>query len=186
MTRTRWLLLIVVLAAVGVAVAVVVAPGDDSGSGSTAARGTSGSTGGSTGGSSRAATTSTLAPATTAPVTTVAPATTAPPTTTAVVPGACGSLGGVIKAAVDRGVPGAAAGADVTECRLAATDATWALVRLTPKAGSGFTATTVILQGGGAWNVVATGGTDAGCGKAPQQVIADLGQFCVGSGGGGQ
>jgi hypothetical protein len=179
MTRTRWLLLIVVLAAVGVAAAAVLAPGDDSGSGSAADRGSGGSGG-------TAATTTTLAPVTTAPVSTGAPATTAPPTTTVVVPGACGSLGGVIEAAVDTDVPGAAAGADVTECRLAATDATWALVRLTPKAGSSFTATTVILQGGGAWNVVATGGTDAGCGKAPQQVIADLGQFCVGSGGGGQ
>ena len=179
MTRTRWLLLIFVLAAVGVGVAVAVAPGDDSGSGSTADRG-------GTGGSAATATTVAPAPAATAPITTVAPATTAP-VTTVVVPGACGNLGGVIKAAVDTGVPGAAASADVSECRLAASDTTWALVRLAPKAGSSFAATTVVLQGGGsAWSVVATGGTSAGCGKAPQQVIADLGQFCVGSGGGGQ
>jgi hypothetical protein len=31
---------------------------------------------------------------------------------------------------------------------------------------------------------VATGGTNAGCGQAPQQVIVDLGQFCAGTGGG--
>ena len=106
-------------------------------------------------------------------------------------PGACasvaGGVGGAIRAAVDAGVPGAVTGADVIECRLAASNAGWALVRLAPKAGSSFTETTVILQGGGgSWAIVATGGTNAGCGKAPQQVIADLGQFCVGSGGGTQ
>ncbi|MFN8025092.1 MAG: hypothetical protein U0W40_01685 [Acidimicrobiia bacterium] len=103
------------------------------------------------------------------------------------IPGACGNAATAIKTAVDAGVPDAATNAEVTECRLAASDTTWALVRLEPKAGSSFAETTVILQGGGAaWNVIATGGTNAGCGKAPQQVIADLGQFCVGSGGGGQ
>jgi hypothetical protein len=35
----------------------------------------------------------------------------------------------------------------------------------------------------GSWAVVAQGGTNAGCGKAPQQVIVDLGQFCAGTGG---
>jgi hypothetical protein len=173
MTRVRWMLLILALGAVGVAVAVLVAPGTDSTSDQA---GTSDST---------RTTTTTVAPATTAPATTrVAPSTTAPPTTTVAVPGACGSVGGAIRAAVDAGVPGASTGADVTECRLAASDPTWALVRLAPKAGSSFTATTVVLQGsGGSWAIIATGGNSAGCGKAPQQVIADLGQFCVGTGG---
>ena len=41
---------------------------------------------------------------------------------------------------------------------------------------------TVILHGGaGSWAIVATGGTNAGCGQAPQQVIVDLGQFCAGT-----
>ncbi len=176
MTRTRWLLLIFVLAAIGVAVAVAVAPGEDSGRGS-----------GRSGGSASRVTTTTAAATTVAPTTTVAPATTTPPTTTVAVPGECGSVGGAIRVAVDAGVQGASTNADMTECRLAASDATWALVQLAPKVGSSFTATTVILQGGGgSWSVVATGGTSAGCGKAPQQVIADLGQFCVGSGGGAQ
>jgi hypothetical protein len=178
MTRTRWLLLVLVLAAVGVGVAVLVAPGGDSTSDQAAKD------------SSTNTTTTTAAPATSGPATTTAvpstttPATTTPATTTVAVPGACGSVGGAIRAAAQAGVPGAAAGADVSECRLAASDASWALVQLTPTAGSSFAATTVILQGGGgSWAVVATGGTNAGCGKAPQQVIADLGQFCVGTGG---
>lgn len=174
MTRARWLLVILVLAAVGVGVAVLVAPGDDpssdqAGTDVTRATGT------------------TVAAPTTTPGTTAAPSTTAAPTTTVAVPGACGGVGAAIEAAVDAGVPGASAGADVTECRLAASDPTWALVQLTPKAGSSFAATTAVLQGGGgSWAIVATGGTNAGCGKAPQQVIADLGQFCAGTGGGAQ
>ena len=45
------------------------------------------------------------------------------------------------------------------------------------------TALTAIVHGGaGSWSVVAQGGTSAGCGQAPQQVIADLGQFCAGTG----
>jgi hypothetical protein len=101
------------------------------------------------------------------------------------VPGECGSAGAAIKAAVEAGVQGAATDATFAECRLAASDASWALVKLAPSAGSSFAATTVVLHGGGgSWTVVATGGTAAGCGKAPQQVIADLGQFCVGTGGG--
>lgn len=184
MTRVRWLLLIVVLAAVGVLVAALVAPGNDSSSDQAGQASKTGHAG-KDGGAAQPTTTTTVAASTTVPTTAAPPSTTAPPTTAAI-PGACGNAGGAIRAAVDAGVPGAATGADVTECRLAASDARWALVRLVPKAGSTFAPTTVILQGGGSWAVVATGGVDAGCGKAPQQVIADLGQFCVGTGGGGR
>jgi hypothetical protein len=55
---------------------------------------------------------------------------------------------------------------------------------LAAKPGATFSPLTVILHAGaGAWTVVASGGTDAGCGSAPQQVIVDLGQFCAGRGG---
>jgi len=58
---------------------------------------------------------------------------------------------------------------------------------LAAKPGAQFSAVTVILHGGaGSWAVVAQGGTNAGCGQAPQQVIVDLGQFCAGTGGGAQ
>ena len=128
----------------------------------------------------------TTVPATTLPAstTTTTPTTTTPTTTPATPPGPCGTAQTAIRAAIDAGVPGAAAGATVSECRLAASDATWALARLTPAAGSSFAATTVVVhQSNGAWSVAATGGTNAGCGVAPQQVVADLGQFCVGNGG---
>jgi hypothetical protein len=68
---------------------------------------------------------------------------------------------------------------------LAASDPSWAAVNLDAKPGAQFAALTVIAHGGaGSWSVVAQGGTSAGCGAAPQQVIVDLGQFCVGTGGG--
>ena len=71
-------------------------------------------------------------------------------------------------------------------CRLAASDPTWAAVQLAAKPGAQFDAVTVIVHGGaGSWTIVASGGTDAGCGAAPQQVIVDLGQFCAGTGGDG-
>lgn len=81
-------------------------------------------------------------------------------------------------------VNGASANAQVASCRLAASDSSWGAVQLTAKSGAQFTAVTVIVRGGaGSWSVVAQGGTSAGCGQAPQQVIVDLGQFCAGSGG---
>jgi hypothetical protein len=83
-------------------------------------------------------------------------------------------------------VTGAAQTADVASCRLAASDPSWAAVNLAAKPGAQFAALTVIVHGGaGSWSVVAQGGTNAGCGQAPQQVIVDLGQFCAGTGGNG-
>jgi hypothetical protein len=132
------------------------------------------------------ATSTTSAPTTTAAATTTAPATT---TTAAPVngapPGPCGADSGPIRAAIDAGVANAQTNADVASCRLAASDPTWAAAQLAAKPGAQFDALTVILHGGaGAWSIVATGGTSAGCGAAPQQVIVDLGQFCAGTGGG--
>jgi hypothetical protein len=143
-------------------------------------------------------TTSTTAPSTTAPTitgagsTTTAPTTGAPaPTATTVAPatgqppGPCGTDTGAIRAAIDTGVAGAQTGADITACRLAASDTTWAAAQLAARPGAQFDARTVILHRTAAsWAIVATGGTNAGCGQAPQQVIVDLGQFCAGTGGG--
>ena len=101
-------------------------------------------------------------------------------------PGPCGTDTGAIRAAIDAGVVDARAGADVISCRLAASDTSWAAVQLAAKPGAQFDARTVIVHdGAGSWAIVATGGTNAGCGQAPQQVIVDLGQFCAGTGGGG-
>ena len=148
-----------------------------------------------TGTPERAAPATTPAPSTTAPVTTsTAPAgTTAPASTTTTVtpvtgtaPGPCGTDTGPIRAAIDAGVANAQANADVASCRLAASDPSWAAVQLTAKPGAQFDALTVVVHGGaGSWAIVATGGTSAGCGASPQQVIVDLGQFCAGTGGGG-
>ncbi len=91
-----------------------------------------------------------------------------------------------ILAAIVAAVLVVAGGADVASCRLAASDPTWAAVNLAAKPGAQFDTLTVIVHGGaGSWTVVAQGGTDAGCGDAPQQVIVDLGQFCAGTGGDG-
>jgi hypothetical protein len=80
-------------------------------------------------------------------------------------------------------VPNARAAAQVTACRLAAADPTWALVRLDAQPGATFTPTTVVLHGGaGSWSIVDSGTGNVGCGKAPQQVLADLGLLCTGSG----
>jgi hypothetical protein len=172
-TRTRALLGLLVLAAAGIAIALIVAPGDDSSDHAATAPSTTTSTTPAT----------TAAPSTTAPASTTTPPTTT--TTSATPPGPCGQAQAAITTAIDAGVAGAAGGATIRECRLAASDTTWALARLEPSAGSGFAATTVVLhQSAGAWSVAATGGTGAGCGIAPQQVIADLGQFCVGNGAG--
>jgi hypothetical protein len=82
-------------------------------------------------------------------------------------------------------VTGASTNAQVAACRLAASDPSWAAVQLTARPGARFTAATVIVHdAAGSWSVVAQGGTSAGCGQAPQQVIVDLGQFCAGTGGG--
>ena len=123
--------------------------------------------------------TSTPATTTSASTTTVAPASGEPP-------GPCGTDTGTIRAAIDAAVAGAQAGADVASCRRAPSDTSWAAVELAAKPGAQFDAVTVIVHGGaGSWAIVATGGTNAGCGQAPQQVIVDLGQFCAGTGGGG-
>ena len=141
----------------------------------------------------RAATTTTSTPApsssttTTAPTsTTIAPTTSTVPTSTTGPPGPCGGDTAAIRAAIDAAVTGAAQNADVASCRRAASDPTWAAVQLAAKAGAQFNALTVVLHdSAGAWSVVAQDGPSAGCGKAPQQVIVDLGQFCAGTGGGG-
>jgi hypothetical protein len=87
--------------------------------------------------------------------------------------------------AIDAAVSGAQ-NSDVASCRLAASDPSWAAVNLVARPGAQFDSLTVILHGGaGSWSIVAQGGTNAGCGQAPQQVIVDLGQFCAGTGGGG-
>ena len=131
--------------------------------------------------STTSSTTTTTTPATTAPATTGAPTSTTGP------PGPCGTDAGPIRVSVDAAVTGASANADVASCRLAASDPSWAAVQLTAKPGAQFDALTVILHGGaGSWAVVAQGGSNAGCGQAPQQVIVDLGQFCAGTGGGVQ
>jgi len=84
-------------------------------------------------------------------------------------------------------INGASTDAQVASCRVAASDTSWAAVQLTAKPGAQFAAVTVIVRGGaGSWSVVAQGGTSAGCGQAPQQVIVDLGQFCSGTGGSNQ
>ncbi len=124
---------------------------------------------------------------TTTPPTSSAPATTT--TTTAPAngdpPGPCGADTGPIRTAIDAGIANAQASADVASCRLAASDASWGAVQLAAKPGAQFGALTVIVHGGaGSWTIVASGGTNAGCGTVPQQVIVDLGQFCAGSGGG--
>jgi hypothetical protein len=170
----RWVLTVVV-AAVLVAIAVVVGRGirDDE---PEADRTEPGRT-------TSSAPRTTEPPSTTAPATTAAP-TTAAPTSTTGPPGPCGTDTGAIRAAIDAGITGAAANADLSSCRLAASDPTWAAAMLTPKPGAPFDARTVVLHGSaGSWAIVASGGTDAGCGQAPQQVIVDLGQFCVGTGG---
>jgi hypothetical protein len=83
-------------------------------------------------------------------------------------------------------VSGAAQDADVASCRLAASDPTWAAVKLAAKPGAQFAAVTVVMHdSAGSWSVMAQGGASAGCGQAPQQVIVDLGQFCAGTGGNG-
>jgi hypothetical protein len=134
---------------------------------------------------SAAATSTTTAPTTTTVAPTTTP-TTSTPTSTTGPPGPCGADAGPIRVAIDAGVNGAG-NADVAACRLAASDPSWAAVNLTAKPGAPFDAVTVIVHGGaGSWSVVAQGGTNAGCGQAPQQVIVDLGQFCAGTGGGAQ
>ena len=174
----RWILT-AVLAAVLVVAGVFAARAirDDDTDPDTTARATT---------TSSASTTTTAPTTTTPPSTTAAPTTTVAPTSTTGPPGPCGTDTGPIRVAVDAAVAGAAQNADVAGCRLAASDATWAAVNLAAKPGAQFDAVTVIVHGSaGAWTVVAQGGTNAGCGQAPQQVIVDLGQFCAGTGGGG-
>jgi hypothetical protein len=174
----RWVLTVVVAAVLVVgAIAAARAIRDDD---------TSSSAGRHPPASTRPVSTSAAPTSTTAAVTTTTPATTstvAPANGSP--PGPCGADTGPIRTAIDAGVANAQANADVASCRLAASDPSWAAVQLTAKAGAQFAALTVIVHGGaGSWSIVATGGTNAGCGAAPQQVIVDLGQFCAGTGGG--
>jgi hypothetical protein len=101
-------------------------------------------------------------------------------------PDPCGAEGAAIKAAVDNGVDGAAANAQVDQCRLAAVDPSWAAVLLSAKPGAAFDTITVLVHGGGgSWAIVGSGTTNVGCGSAPQQVLVDLGIVCSSTGGGG-
>ena len=167
----RWIISAIV-AAVLVVAAVVAARAIRNDDTDTTARATT------TSSASTTSSTTTTTPATTAPATTAAPTSTTGP------PGPCGTDAGPIRVSVEAAVTGASANADVASCRLAASDPSWAAVQLTAKPGAQFDALTVILHGGaGSWAVVAQGGSNAGCGQAPQQVIVDLGQFCAGTGG---
>jgi hypothetical protein len=175
----RWVVALVAIVGVAAAGAVIALVTHDSDNNhDTAARTTTSSSTTST--STTAVTTTTSTTTTTTPTTT-----TAPPPVTGTAPGPCGAQLGAIRSAIDASVSGAQSGADTAECRLAASDPSWAAVHLVAKPGASFDATTVVLHDdNGAWTVIATDGPSAGCGKAPQQVIADLGQFCVGTGGG--
>jgi hypothetical protein len=177
MARRTLVGVVIVLAFVGAGAGIALISRDDSSEQSAAAGSTS------TAPPTTVAPTTTLPPpettATTAPTTT--PPSTAPP---AGPPDACGVDGATIRSALDNGIEGARDGAQVEECRLAAVDASWALVRLVPAAGSSFTPVAVLLQGGaGAWEIVATGDSNVGCGTAPQQVLVDLGIVCSSTGG---
>jgi hypothetical protein len=162
---------LIVVVAVGIGAAVAYVTRDDDSSDSTTRP-----------------TTTTGASTTTTLTTTTTPPTTAPTTTTlasGALPDPCGAETATIRLAIDSGVEGATDGADIDTCRLAAVDTSWALVQLVPKAGSGFAPVSVLLQGGGgSWSIVDQGGANLGCGRAPQQVLADLGLFCTSTGGG--
>ena len=173
----RWIVTILA-AAVLVAAAVIVAR---------AIRDDPATSSGATAVPSESSTTIPSAPVPSIGATTLPSSTTAAPATTAAAPpGPCGVDTGSIRAAIDAGVPNAAAAAELASCRVAASDPTWASVQLTARAGAQFDPVTVIVHGGaGSWAIVASGGPSAGCGRAPQSVIVDLGQFCAGNGGGG-
>jgi len=184
----RWLLTAIVTAMLLVA-AVFVAHAirdDDEAAAPVRSAATTAPTSTTTTPTSTSATTVAPSGATTGATTTTAPATATTATTAApgAAPGPCGAATSPIRTAIDAGVANAPSNADVAACRLAASDPTWAAVQLVARPGAQFTPTTVIVHGTGAsWSVVATGGTNAGCGAAPQQVIVDLGQFCTGTGG---
>jgi hypothetical protein len=179
----RWVLtgIVAVVLVVATVFAARAIRDDDTKDTAASSRRTTTSSGSTTTTSVTSTTSTTAAPTTTTPASTT---TIAPPNGTP--PGPCGADAGPIRAAIDAGVANAQANADVASCRLAASDPTWAAVQLSARPGAQFDPVTVIVHGGaGAWSIVATGGPGAGCGAAPQQVIADLGQFCVGTGGGG-
>lgn len=143
---------------------------------------------------STASSTSTSASTSSSPTTTTPASTTSEPATTTTtaapapvdLPDPCGAEGATIKATIDAGVDGAAANAQIEQCRLAAIDPSWAAVRLTAKPGAEFESVTVLVQGGGgSWAIIGTGSTNVGCGTAPQQVLVDLGIVCSSAGGGG-
>jgi hypothetical protein len=167
----RWILSAVV-AAVLVVAAIVAARAirDDERSSDASARATT------TSSASTSAPTSTTTSTTVAPTSTTATGSTTVTTSAAGAPGPpgpCGADTAAIRGAVGTVTPGA----DLSSCRLAASDPSWAAAQVG-------TTIVVLHRDAGGWAVVAQGGTDAGCGRAPQQVIVDLGQFCVGTGGG--
>jgi len=172
----KWIVagIVALVVAGGLFVAVVLPSIDDGGT-----------TGRSAPSTRRSTSTTAVAPSTT--VTPPSSTDTLPTTTTSpagILPGSCGVDAGPIAAAIDAAVAGARTGAAVTECRHAAVDPSWVLVRLEAKPGAQFAPTSVLLQGGGgSWTIVDSGSNQVGCGKAPQQVLVDLGLLCLGSGG---
>ncbi len=124
--------------------------------------------------SSSAGTTSLPTTATTVPTTLTTPPTTSPG------PGTCGAQQSVITAAVLGGDLGPVpiGSYDVVNCRIAGSNPIWAAVGLNPKAGTGVTPLTVVLQRlGSIWTVHAYGITRVGC-DAPPPVPAELGLGC--------
>jgi hypothetical protein len=169
----RWIVAGVIVAVfVGVGVGAALLTREDDGAGSAAP-----------------STTTTLAPRST--TTTAVPedptptstSTTAPPPPT--VPDPCGAETAAIRGAIEIAVEGARDGAELDTCRLAAIDPAWALARLVARAGAAFEPVNVLLQGGGGvWTVIDVGPATVGCGRAPQQVLVDLGMVCASGGGG--
>jgi hypothetical protein len=174
----KWILagIVVFVVAGGLFVAVVLPSIDDGG---TTSRSAPSSTRPSEATTGAEPSTTVTPPSSTNPLPTTT--TSSPP---AVLPGPCGIDAGPITAAVDAGVAGARTNATLTDCRHAAVDTSWVLVHLEAKPGTQFAPTSVLLHGGGgSWTIVDSGSNQVGCGKAPQQVLVDLGLLCVGSGG---
>ena len=168
--RPRSLLAIAVAVLVSVALVGCDSGGSKSGATSTTRRRTHRRT--TT--SSSAGTTSVPTTATTVPTTLTTPPTTSPG------PGTCGAQQSVITAAVLGGDLGPVpiGSYDVVNCRIAGSNPIWAAVGLNPKAGTGVTPLTVVLQRlGSIWTVHAYGITRVGC-DAPPPVPAELGLGC--------
>ncbi len=129
----------------------------------------------------RTTTTSSSSSTSTVPTTaTTVPTTLTVPPTTSPGAGTCGAQQSVITAAVLGGDLGPVpiGSYDVVNCRIAGSNPIWAAVGLNPKAGTGVTPLSVVLQRLGAtWTVHAYGITRVGC-DAPPPVPSELGLGC--------